>query len=141
MSTSTRRPTGTRNRGFSYVEVLLAVALVSLCLVPALDALRAGTLAPTVFGSLASDQDALSSRLVEVLGTSFEALDAAATAAGSPTVPTSHSTSAVQVYLARYDLDDADADGNRFTGGDEGILWVKVASPGKPDSLETLVGR
>jgi hypothetical protein len=31
-----------------------------------------------------------------------------------------------QVYLSRYDGDNADGNGNVFDGTDEGLLWVRV---------------
>ena len=30
------------------------------------------------------------------------------------------------VYVAGYDGDDADGDGDPFTGADDGLLWVEV---------------
>jgi len=127
--------------GFSYVEVLVAVALLALCLVPALDALQTGVLGAATHNTQAVDHYAVAGRLEEVLAEPFSSLDAAAVAAGGPTVPTSYSAAPLLVYLARYDADDADGDGNPFTGGDDGLLWVRVAVEGGGASLETLTSR
>ena len=44
------------------------------------------------------------------------------------------------VFIARYDADNADGDGNRFTGGDAGLLWMRVSIEGQPaDAVETLI--
>ena len=45
------------------------------------------------------------------------------------------------MFLARYDGDDADSDGDPFTGGDEGLLWVKVEIEGTAHVIETLVSQ
>ena len=139
-SASSRKP---RTAGFSYVEVLVATGLIALALVPALDSLSTLVLGAGIHLEHAGADAHLSSRLDELLATQFSALDAAAVATASPAIPTSYSDSSGSlrrrfVYLARYDGDDADGDGNRFTGGDAGLLWVRVELEGTTRSLETL---
>jgi type II secretory pathway pseudopilin PulG len=127
--------------GFSYVEVLVATALIALCLTPALEALQSGLQGASVHESRAIGHYSLQGKLEELLAESFASLDAAATAAGSPTTPTSYSTSPLIVYIARYDGDDADGDGNPLTGGDDGLLWVRVEHESTGQFLQTLTGR
>ena len=117
--------------GFSYVEVLVATALLAVGLVPALEALQQGVAGGEIHATLTSDHYHLTAKMEEALAQPFAALEAAATAAGGPTVPTTYSDAAGEadrrlVYLAGYDGDDADGDGDPFTGADEGLLWVKV---------------
>ena len=45
------------------------------------------------------------------------------------------------MYLSRYDGDDADGDGDPFTGTDATLLWVGVQLEGKPQMLEMLLSR
>jgi type II secretory pathway pseudopilin PulG len=135
------------DRGFSYVEILVAIVLIAVCLIPALK-----SLSPAFFGimereKLGSNYLAVRSKLEEVLAASYRDLEIAAQDAGGPLVPSSLSEPAymtsdgrqivLQVYLSGYDADNADGDNNRFTGTDEGILWVKVQVDGSPESLET----
>jgi hypothetical protein len=83
----------------------------------------------------------------QLLATPHAALDAAALAVGSAVAPTSYSDAAGTpqrrlVFIARYDVDNADADGNGLTGGDAGLLWLKVAIEGQPaDAIETLAAQ
>lgn len=142
-------PLGQRARfssGFSHVEVLLATVLVTMALVPALDALHAGLLGAEIHTSFAADHYEVRGRLEGVLAEPFAALDDAATAAGGPSVPTSYSDLAgpperLVVFLSRYDGDNADGDDDPFTGVDEDVLWVRVAIEGTVHVLETLTTR
>ncbi len=128
--------------GFSYVEILVAMVLIAVCLVPALDALQ-----PALFGMREQevytiDRLALSSKMEEVLSEPFASLDAAAVSSGSYSVPTGYSQGetttdgrsiTLQVYLAQH---DGDGDGTP----DPDLLKVKVEIDGTSQRLETLVG-
>jgi Tfp pilus assembly protein PilV len=137
------------NQGFSYVEVLLTLVLIAICLVPVLDTLRTSLLGVTRTESSSIDQYSLQSKMEEVLKEPFTALDAAARDAGSSSTPTSYSdqvpyitTDSRQivrlVYIWPYDGDNADGDGDPFTDTDAGLLYVKVQIDGTDFSLETL---
>lgn len=81
----------------------------------------------------------------QLLAEAPASLDAAAQAAGAPTTPTSYSDAPGTpdrrlVFLARYDLDNADGDGNPFTGGDAGLIWVRVAIKNQVIALESVTG-
>lgn len=130
-----------RQRGLSYVEVLIAVVIVAVCLVPALDALRDGISAAGTQRSHTINQQRLKTRMEQVLANRFTALDAAAMAAGnnpSATVAAySDAAGAAErllVTLYRYD-------GSAATGADTGLLWIKVAIEGSSLSLDTLKSR
>jgi hypothetical protein len=71
----------------------------------------------------------------ELLAEPFAALDAAATAAGSRVTPGSYSDTVTfqdgrtvtrNVYLSRYDSDNADGDADPFTGTEADLLWLRV---------------
>lgn len=139
----TARPPQPVQRGFSYVEVLVAVLLVAMCLPPALDALYAATRAASAHEAQIAAQYRVSGRMEEVLAASFAALDAAALAAGNPAVPTGYSDPAgtpgrLLVFLAHYDLDDADGDGDPFSGAEPNLLWVRVAEENGTIALESV---
>ncbi len=136
-------------RGFSYVEVLVTIVLIAVCLVPIMEAMPTALLGVRIEEQLAADHAALRSKLEEVLAQPFTDLDAAATTAGSPTSPTSYSDAAPHttadgrqitrlVYLWPHDGDNADGDGDPLTGIDAGILWVKVTIDASARSFETL---
>ena len=140
------KPIAGNQRGLTYVEILIATFILLIGLLPALDALRSAVLGTRAGDSFVAAQHRLSGHLEELLGEPFSALDDAAQSAGAPGTPTTYSDPGgtpdrVLVFLARYDGDDADADGDYFTGGDDGLLWVRVEIDQTPYSLETLVAK
>ena len=132
-----------RHRGLSHVEALVALALLAVALVPAMQALTGGVGAASGGAAIADPWLSAQSKMEEVLARPFAELDAAATAAGGPGNPSSYSEASGTpgrriVYLSRYDGDNADGDNNPFTGTDAGLLWVKVAVEATPVAIETL---
>ena len=82
-----------------------------------------------------------------LLAEPYNDLDAEALAVNDPNLPTSYSeilpplggrTLNRQVYLSRYDADNADNDDDFFTGIDAGLLWIRVELEGTGRSLERL---
>jgi type II secretory pathway pseudopilin PulG len=132
-------------RGFLYVEVLVAVLVLALCLPPALAALSSATRAAAAERAATGRRFRLNGMLEQLLATPHAALDAAAIAAGAATVPTSYSDAPGTpqrrlVFIARYDADNADGDGNGLTGGDAGLLWIRVSIESQPTAaVETLI--
>ena len=132
--------------GLTYVEILIATLVLLIGLVPALDALRGAVIGTATNETYLREQFRLSGRLEEVLAEPFVDLDDAGMAAGSPTTPTRYSEPAgtpgrLLVFIARYDGDDADTDGDPFTGGDEGLLWVQAAIENSPYTIESLLSQ
>ena len=133
-------------RGLSYVELLVAVVLLSLALVPFLETLATGVMGAGINKNHTVDQFSLLSKFEETLAQPFDALDAEAVATGNPSTATSLSDpvgteSRRLVFLSRYDGDDADTDGDPFTGVDEDLLWLRVEIEESPHGLETLITR
>ena len=146
MTEAAREERRRRSAGFSYVEVLIATTLVALALAPAIDALISGIQGAGIHASMTEEHYHLVGRLEEVLAEPFDDLDAEALAVGNPAVATTYSDAGGTprrrlVFLARYDGDDADADGDPFTGGDDGLLWVRVDLENTGRTLETLASR
>ena len=117
--------------------------LIAVALVPAMNALRVGVSAAGVHEQETLRAFELAGRMEQVLSQSYVDLEAAAVVAGGATTPTSYSDLAgtqdrLLVYIAAYDVDDIDADGDPFTGVDPGMLWVRVAVENTPHVLTTL---
>lgn len=132
--------------GLSYAETLLAVVVLAAALVPALETLDTAFTGAGVSETIIEWQQALATRMEDVRAEPFGDLDAAATTAGSETVPTTYSDAAggpdrLLVFLGRYDGDNADGDNNPFTGADPGLLWVRIAVENTPYELTTLVAQ
>jgi type II secretory pathway component PulJ len=133
--------------GFTYVEVVVAIFLVALTLVPAINALQSGVHAGAIHAHQATDRYRLTGAMELILARPFAELEAAADAAGGPTViidaysDPDGTESRRLVYLARYDGDNADADNDPFTGADEGLLWARVTIVDSPDAIDSLITR
>ncbi len=134
-----------REAGLSYIEVLVATLLIAVALVPMMEALGPGLQGSQIHRNRAEVNFALSGKLETVLAESFDDLDAAATAAGSYKIATGYSDLAAavphEVFIWRYDVDNADGDGDVFTGGEDDILWLRVATADGLTDLQTLVSR
>ena len=132
--------------GLTLVEVLVAMVLLAILLIPAINALQTGIIGAEVHGDVAASHYRLTSRLEELLVEPFADLSDAALAAGSPTTPSSYSDPAgppgrLLVYLALYDGDNADADSDPFTGTDSDLLWIRVDIEDSVYTLETVTAR
>ena len=134
--------------GFSYVEVLVATILIVVTLVPAIEAFSPGINSTGYTESLVEGRYKLTAKLEEVLAASFADIDAAATAAGSPTIASSFSDiitypdgrqATRNVFLSRYDGDNADTNNNPFDGTDAGLIWVRVEIVDTSLSFESLI--
>ena len=145
-----------RQSGLTYVEVLIAAVLIAVALVPATQALRTGMLSADVHSSVVEQHYAVRARIEEVLAEPHPTLTSAASVAGDYKTPTSYSDAAgtpdrVIVYVALFDANDDDKDGNGFTVPDpnadgdnnpytgySGPLWVRAEVEGSIVGLETL---
>lgn len=134
--------------GFSYVEVLVATVLIAVTLVPAIEAFSPGVNSAGYTQSLVEDRYQLSAKLEDVLAAAFADIDTAATAAGSQLVASSYSDIFTypngrqitrNVFLSRYDGDNADTNNNPFDGIDAGLIWVRVEIDGTSLSFESLI--
>ena len=136
----------TQQSGISYVEALLAVTVLALALVPALETLQIAFTGSQVQESVLLWQQQIATRMEDLLAEPFSDLEDAAVAAGGAGNPSSYSDTAgtpdrVLVFLSAYDGDNADADSDPFTGTDAGLLWIRVAIENAPYELTTLVSQ
>lgn len=140
--------------GFSYVEVLLAVLLLSVCLVPALNAVRGAIGAPLVAQDNATAMLCVKSQMEKILAEPYPDLLAAAApgtqsgpvATASPSYSMAADTAcpARNVYIARHNPYDS----TKFPASDTGLLYVTVSAPdlstspaGTSYTFSTLVAR
>ena len=132
-------------RGAFYVEALVAVAILAIALVPASNAIHAGLQSSARLADTTLEHFSLLTRMEELLAERFNSLESAALAAGSPSVTTTYSDSPGTprrlVNLAHYDIDDADADADPFTGTEADVLWLRVEIEGTNRGLDSLVTR
>jgi type II secretory pathway pseudopilin PulG len=141
--------------GFAYLEILVALLILAVAIVPAMRAIQSGVQGAGIHAALARQQFALTKRMEEVQAKSFGELLAAAKTAGNATTASSYSdptgqTERVLVYLALYDADadpftltdpNTDGDSDLYTGSTANLLWLKVQLEKTNLRLETLVSR
>jgi len=135
-----------RQSGITYVEVLIAAALIAVSLVPMMNAVRTASVSAGVHEDAAVQNLRLIATIEDVLAEPFASLEAAATAAGSESTLTSYSDLAGSsnrrlVFLSLYDGDNADTDNDPFTGTDQGLMWVRVEIEGTAQAIETLISQ
>jgi len=132
-----------KQAGFSYTEVLVATALIAVALVPMLDALQPGLQGSQIHRERAQVHFVLKGKMEQVLARPFRELDSEGLTAGSPTTATVYSDTAApvphEVFIARWDADNADGDDDSFTGVEDDLLWVRVATTDGNTDLQTLV--
>jgi type II secretory pathway pseudopilin PulG len=135
-----------RQSGFSYMELLIATLLITIMLVPALEAMQSGIQGSGIHTQLAQNQYRMISKMEQTLALPFSELLEQADLVADPTVliPAPYSDAAGTefrrlVFLARYDGDDADGDKDPFTGTDASLLWVRVTIENSSRPLETVI--
>ena len=139
-------------QGFSYIEVLVAMFIIAIALVPAMEALQSGIQGAGIHQQTTQQHYLLLSRMENLMATSYGDLLIAAETAGNATTPSSYSDPAGQseriiVYLSLYDADadpftiadpDTDADNNIYTGDTANLLWIKVQLENSAYEFESL---
>ena len=125
---SDRRNTLRRQRGASYVELLVATIIVSVTALPALTALSIAMQSSSAGLEMTEQQHRLAGRLDTLLAEPYATLEAAASTPNAPTSLSDPLGSAdrLLVYVAGYDGDNLDGDNDPFTGADPGLLWIRV---------------
>lgn len=147
-----------RQAGLTYVEVLIAMVLIAVVLVPGLQALQTGMTGTQIYQSSSTEHYAAIAKMEELLAEQYGTLVAAAAAAGDQLTLSSYSDAPATpdrrlVYLGLYDADNADGDNDVFTvldpdlDGDSdpftnftGLLWIHVEIEGSAVILESLSG-
>lgn len=132
--------------GLTLVEVLVSIVLLSILLIPAIQAIQTGVTGANVHADVTSGSHRIASRLEELLIEPFTDLSNAAIAAGSATTASSYSDAAgppgrLLVYLSLYDGDNVDADDNVFTGTEPDLLWIRVEIEDSVFSMQTVTAR
>ncbi|MEH6503307.1 MAG: type II secretion system protein [Cycloclasticus sp.] len=145
-----------RHHGFSYIEVMVAVFILAVAIVPAMEALQSGIQGADIHESLTHQHYAVNKRMEELMAEPYGPLLSAAEAATNATTPTSFSDPAapadrVVVLLSLYDAGDddpftiidsnSDGDGDIYTGDTSNLLWIRVEIENTAVAVESLRNR
>lgn len=123
--------------GFTYIEIIITIAVITVSLVPIMDSIRTSTLSSEHHQSHVVQQWHNFGKMEEVLAEPFARLsEAAEEAGGNGTTPTNYSDDEDTdvrglVYLSHYDVD---GDGNQDL-----VVKVKTMIEGSDQTLESLV--
>jgi len=148
-------PQKSKDRGFSYIEVMVASALIAIALVPALKALQTGIQSTDIHQDLTLQHYQRLQKMEEIDVEPFGTLLAAAKIATNKTTASSYSDASGAsnrrlVYLALYDADadpftvtdpNTDGDNDLYTGSTANLLWMRVETEGAAQGIETLLSR
>ncbi len=128
-------------RGFAYMEVIIATVILALIIPPALDALNSGVASNRHTIADGQRQLKLVGRYEELMTGPYATLDAAQAGKATPSALSDPpgTPDRVLVYIAGWDADDADADGDPNTGVDPDILWMRLEIENTPLNIDTLV--
>jgi Tfp pilus assembly protein PilV len=130
--------------GMTLVEALLALVLLSVCLIPAANALRSAVAVPADSALAARQLDCVSALMETVVAEPFGDLLAAA---GEPDAPSRYSTSAraqcpaLTVTITRYGIDRTRKIGIGGTGNHLLRVTTALAAPDGRFPLTALVTR
>ena len=124
--------------GLAYIEVMVALALVVMALVPALNAMQTSTRGSAALGSIAARDALLRAKIEEVLAKPFDTVNAETFLAGGNT------TTSVSAALSDPSGPDRRivilyrTDGTALSSSDTGLVRVRVAWEAGGTALETL---
>lgn len=129
-----------RQAGLSYIEVLIAVVIIAMSVIPATDALRNAMKVAESDSQATINHYRLISKMEEVLADPFSTVSARVAGISTATSysDTAGSTDRRLVFISRYDGDNADADDDPFTGTEADLLWVRVEIEGTATALQAL---
>jgi prepilin-type N-terminal cleavage/methylation domain-containing protein len=138
-----------RRHGFSFVEVLVAVAVLALCVIPLANALKVGIAASSIGAAKAQELRCMKNMMETVLAEPFQNLANAARTmdvASSYSLPRDSVCPARNVYIARYEdefgkdpyFPPANTDPARL---DVAMLYITLSSPDTQYAFTTLVAR
>ena len=129
------------------MEMLVAIALITVTLIPALDSLQSGIQGSGIYSAETDSHYWLRSKVDELMAMNYSMLVEQATDIDDPLNIEDNLSDALGsdkcrlVYLAHYDGDNKDGDNDPFTGVDHGLLWIRVELAGQHHFLETLIRR
>ena len=127
--------------GFSYVEVLVALVLLAIGIVPATDAVRYSLAAPQMAQAAIQSLQCVKNHMEKILAEPYQNLANAAgliTAASTVySLPADAQCAARNVYLSFYTPGPTAG----FVAINSGLLYVTVATPGTALTLSTLVAQ
>jgi prepilin-type N-terminal cleavage/methylation domain-containing protein len=141
-----------RQRGFSFVEIMVAVLLLALCAAPLANALKTGLDASTIGAAKALELRCMKNQMETVLAEPYQNLWNAARGKDTPSAYSRAADAACpgiarNVYIAKYEHENGKSPVflNESTAGaqrlETALLYITVSSPDTGYTFTTLVAR
>ena len=124
--------------GLAYVEVMVALLLVTVCLVPALGALQSALLGSQALADAATCDTLLRNRMEEVLGKPYSVLLAETNLSGGNTPGSVSAALSDPAGPARRIVIVYRTDGTAVSAADTGLIRVRVAWEAGGTGLESM---
>lgn len=130
-----------RQTGFSYIEVLVAIGLLTIALVPAMNALQGAVAGSAIHATAAAEQNRLRAKMEEVLARPFTTLYALSYAGGGNSATVANAALSDPAGADRRVVFLYRSNGTALSAADTGLLRISVAFEAGGRSLDTLRGR
>ena len=141
---ATASPICTRSRrrrgatGLAYIEVMVALVVVVIALVPALNAMQLGLRGSQWLGAIAVRDTSLRGKMEEVMARPFDTLNAETFLSGGNTTTSVSSALSDVAGAERRIVILYRTDGSAVSASDTGLVRVRVAYEAGGTALETL---
>ena len=127
--------------GFSYVEVLVALVLLAVGIVPATDAVRNSLAAPQIVQAAAQSRQCVKNHMEKILAEPYQNLAKAAglisAVSAVYSLPADTQCDRRNVYVSFYNPGPPAG----FVAINSGLLYVTVAAPGTAQTFSTLLAQ
>ena len=134
----TRSPLRSGATGLAYIEVMVALVVVVIALVPALNAMQLGLRGSQWLGAIAVRDTSLRGKMEEVMARPFDTLNAETFLSGGNTTTSVSTALSDAAGAERRIVILYRTDGSAVSASDTGLVRVRVAYEAGGTALETL---
>ena len=134
----TRSPLRSGATGLAYIEVIVALVVVVIALVPALNAMQLGLRGSQWLGAIAVRDTSLRGKMEEVMARPFDTLNAETFLSGGNTTTSVSTALSDAAGAERRIVILYRTDGSAVSASDTGLVRVRVAYEAGGTALETL---
>ena len=134
----TRSPLRSGATGLAYIEVIVALVVVVIALVPALNAMQLGLRGSQLLGAIAVRDTSLRGKMEEVMARPFDTLNAETFLSGGNTTTSVSTALSDAAGAERRIVILYRTDGSAVSASDTGLVRVRVAYEAGGTALETL---
>ena len=124
--------------GLAYIEVIVALVIVVVALVPALNAMQSGLRGSQLLGAIAARDTSLRGKMEEVMAKPFDTLNAETFLSGGNTTASVSTALSDAAGAERRIVILYRTDGSAVSASDTGLVRVRVAYEAGGTALESM---